>query len=79
MSDFYTLTNKDEVMDYLEDELWMTADGYSVVKQDEEAIATIINQVWQDDFEAYLENCWRDIKSNMLEELVAQGYLTYDE
>ena len=79
MSDFWTLTNKDEVMDYLEDELWMTDYGYSLVKQDEAAMAEVINKVWKDDFEAYLENCWNDIKDNMLQELATQGYLTYED
>jgi len=76
MSDFWNLTNKDEVMDYLESEFSMTDDGYSVVKQDEAAMADIINQVWTDDIECYLENAWSDIVRNILQELVAQGYLT---
>lgn len=79
MNDFWTLTNKDEVMDYLESELDMTDYGYSVVKQDDAAITDVINKAWTDDIEAYLENAWSDIKHNILQELVAQGYLKEDD
>jgi|32_taG_2_1085360.scaffolds.fasta_scaffold134433_1 hypothetical protein len=78
MSDFWTLTNKDEVMDYLESEFAMTDEGYYVVKQDEAAIADVINKVWKDDIEGYLDNAWREIRTNALEELVTQGYLKED-
>lgn len=78
MSDFWTLTNKDEVMDYLESEFSMTDNGYSVVKQDEAAMAELINQVWTDDIEAYVSNAWSDIIDNILCELVAEGYLKED-
>ena len=78
MSDFWTLTNKDEVMDYLESEFSMTDNGYSVVKQDEAAMAELINQVWTDDIEAYVSQAWHDIVDNILCELVAEGYLKED-
>ena len=78
MDDFWTLTNKDEVMDYLESEFSMTDNGYSVVKQDEASITDIINEVWQDDIETYVYNAWSDIVDNILQELVAEGYLKED-
>lgn len=78
MIDFETLTNKDEVMNYLEAGLEMTDEGYSVVKQDETAITNIINQAWAAEFESYLEWQWRNIRTNILEELVEQGYLKDD-
>jgi len=79
MSDFWTLTNKNEVLNYLEDELEMSDYGYSVVKQDEAAITDVINKVWSDDIEAYIWHAWKDIRTNILDELVSQGYLTYKE
>ena len=79
MSDFWTLTNKNEVLNYLEDELEMSDYGYSVVKQDEAAITDVINKVWSDDIEAYICHAWKDIRTNILDELVSQGYLTYKE
>jgi len=79
MIDFKTLTNKDEVMDYLESEFSMTDEGYSVVKQDEAAITKIINEVWAADFECYVEHSWDDLQENILQELVAQGYLKEDD
>ena len=79
MSDFWTLTNKDEVMDFLDWDLDMTDDGYSVVKQDKTAIAEVINQTWKDDIEAYLDHSWGEIKHNILQELVAAGYLKEDD
>jgi hypothetical protein len=77
MNDFWTLTTKDKVMDFLDEELDMTA--YSVVKQDEAAITDVINKVWGDDIESYIENCWRDICTNIADELVEQGYLKEDD
>ena len=79
MSDFWTLTNKDEVMDFLESEFSMTDNGYSVVKQDEAAMADIINEGWVDEIEGYLDHCYGDIQTNILEQLVAQGYLKETE
>ena len=79
MSDFWTLTNKNEVLNYLKDELEMSDYGYSVVKQDEAAITDVINKVWSDDIEAYIADSWGDIKDNILQQLVDKGYLTFDE
>jgi hypothetical protein len=79
MDDFWTLTNNDDVMEFLEDDLWMTDEGYYVVKDDKDAIATIINQVWKNDIEAYIADSWGDIKDNILQQLVDKGYLTFDE
>ena len=79
MNDFWTLTNKDEVMDYLESEFSMTDYGYSVVKQDDAAIAEVINKAWVDDIECYLAHSWGSIQHNILQELVDQGYLKEDD
>lgn len=79
MSDFWTLTNKDEVMDFLDDELYMTDNDYSVVKQDKAAMVEIINQAWKEDIENYLDHAWSEICHGMLCELVKQGYLKKED
>lgn len=85
MSDFLNLTNKDEVMDCLEKVFRITDYGYSVVKQDKPAITKIINKGWviaQLVLSATHEDCYGDVadqfRYEVLRELVAEGYLTYN-